>query len=149
MFARSLATVPGALASAITAPLAALGSVGSDASSFLGDGLSKAGSIRSGTPATDARETADPGADEDDGPDPAESVAEAWERMAERVPVRNPAATTPLEYARAAIDAGLPEGPVRRLTDLFRRVRYGPGAECDHHLERAREALDAVRGGDD
>lgn len=149
MFARGLGSVPAALASAIAAPLAALGSVGSGASSFLSDGLSKAGSIRSGTPETDARETATPPAEEDDGPEPAASVAEAWHRMVGRVSVRNPAATTPLEYARAATEHGLPEGPVRRLTDLFRRIRYGPDTESERTLEQARDALEDIRGGED
>jgi hypothetical protein len=149
MFARGLASIPVAIVSGIAAPLAALGSVGSGASSFVSDGLSKASSIRSDTPATDARATAAPETEADEGPDPVESVAEAWHRMVERVSVRNPVATTPVEYADAAIERGLPSGPVRRLTDLYRRIRYGPETESSPHLEQARDALERIRGGDD
>ncbi|NLV11173.1 DUF4129 domain-containing protein [Halomicrobium mukohataei] len=148
MLARTAVSVPAALAAGIVSPLAALASVGSDAVSFVDDGLSST-PVQRDTPETDPRATGGGEPDEAAGPEPVESVVEAWERMAERVSVRNPTATTPVEYARAAIDQGLPPQPVRRLTELFRRTRYGPDAESDSRLERARAALDSIRGGEE
>lgn len=143
---------PRALAAAAVAPFSALARVGSlfAGLSFLGGGLSGRTLLGSDPPADDARDRAPvdpaPAADEDE---PVPSVIAAWEAMASLVPVRNPDATTPAEYARRAIDAGLPAEPVRRLTALFREVRYGGRPESEERLTLARRALDAVTGGDD
>lgn len=131
------------------APLAALGGFSTDS---LGAGLVQWRRSADDAPTDDARDVAGIGAGEDDEsaePDPVDSVAEAWRRLAGRLTVENPDARTPGEYARRAVEAGLPSGPVRRLTRLFREVRYGGRAETDARVARARRALDALRGGDD
>lgn len=107
---------------------------------------------RGDSPTADAR---DAGAtvSEGDGPpvDPGpQSVEEAWERFVERVPVRRPAARTPGEIARVAVERGWPATPVRRLTHTFREVRYGGVPADEDRTERAAGALDRMddEGGD-
>jgi len=52
-------------------------------------------------------------------------VYRAYREMTAHLEVPTPAATTPREFAAAAIDAGLDPDDVETLTDLFERVRYG------------------------
>ncbi len=80
-------------------------------------------------------------------PEPAEtgplSVEEAWAAMTGLLGREDSA--TPGQYARAAIDRGLPADAVRRLTRAFQEVRYGGRADEDH-TAAAREAIDRIRG---
>lgn len=80
-----------------------------------------------------------PGSDEG-GP----TVEEAWTEMIELVPVGRRRTRTPGEYARAAIDAGLPADPVSRLTKTFREVRYGGYPPSADRTRRARDALERI-----
>jgi hypothetical protein len=80
-------------------------------------------------------------ATEDDGPF---TIEDAWQTMVERLPVRNPRATTATEYARAAIDAGLPREPVERLTRVFQEVKYG-GRPRESRRDVARDAASQFR----
>jgi hypothetical protein len=70
--------------------------------------------------------------------------------MVDLVPMRQRRSATPGDYARAAIDAGLPAGPVRRLTALFEEVRYGNQPSTADRVRSARSALRSLLdGGDD
>ncbi|QLH83976.1 DUF4129 domain-containing protein [Halosimplex pelagicum] len=88
--------------------------------------------------ATGSEET---GSDENDRK--RRSIRALWRRFARRVRPRRWRQSTPGEVSRAAIDRGLPERPVRALTDAFREVEYGDRA-TDDRSERAREAFDAI-----
>ncbi|MFC6973992.1 DUF4129 domain-containing protein [Halomicroarcula sp. GCM10025709] len=99
-------------------------------------------------PTTEDARTTGPTAAAGREPEPP-SLREAWESMVDLVPVRNPAATTPGEYARKAIDIGLPAAPVRRLTELFRAIEYGGADATSSRTEAARDALDHIRKGGD
>lgn len=52
-------------------------------------------------------------------------VYRAWREMTHPLDVDNPAASTPREFADAAVDAGIDPDDVETLTTLFERVRYG------------------------
>lgn len=113
------------------------------------DGLSRTGGSfrrRSSDDADDATSVASPpvGGDEDDGPRLPRSVEEAWTAMVELVPIRDRRSTTPGEYARAAIDAGLPATPVQRLTALFEETRYGDRPSTADRVQSARAALRSI-----
>lgn len=115
------------------------------------DGLSRAGgSFRRRSSSDDADEPAasavatSADGDEDDGPHLPRSVEEAWATMVELVPIRNRRSTTPGEYARAAIDAGLPATPVQRLTALFEETRYGDRPSTVDRVQSARAALRSI-----
>lgn len=82
-------------------------------------------------------------ADRIQGPRSAElenEVYRAWRDMTQHLDVSNPDASTPGEFATAAVDAGMDRSDVRRLTRLFERVRYG-GADPADHEETAVEIL--------
>lgn len=112
------------------------------------DGLRSGGTeLREDRPAADARSASDVDPEEPADPDPPGSVAEAWRRMVEAARVRRHETKTPVEVARAAVRRGLPAEPVGRLTNLFRRVRYG-GEGGPDVLSTAREALDDVEDAD-
>lgn len=103
-------------------------------------------SLRSGakgeSPDADARAAAGLDPARGDGTDESlSSVEDAWEAFVDPLPVSDPDATTPGEFARVAVDHGDPPTPVERLTSLFRRVRYGGDDSTD---ERTRAAADAV-----
>lgn len=53
------------------------------------------------------------------------AVYEAWNEMTQLLNVENPATTSPREFAGEAIDIGMHEDDVDRLTTLFEEVRYG------------------------
>ncbi|WP_415382718.1 DUF4129 domain-containing protein [Halosimplex sp. TS25] len=94
------------------------------------------------SPTADARATAsiDPDSEEESA-DPIRTVEGAWEAFAAPLPVEDPEARTPGEFARLAVEHGDPRGPVRRLTRAFRDVRYG-GRPPSGDLTRS--AIDAV-----
>ena len=66
----------------------------------------------------------------------------AWREMTEVLDVDRPASSTPAEFATAAVDAGVDEEPVTRLTGVFERVRYGGEDPTD---DRERQAVEALR----
>lgn len=153
---RALAALPRALGALLVAPFSALGAIGAVLSTdgvrgFLSGGVSGPTFLDDEKPASDARAAGGPEPDTDDAEDeePVDSVLEAWVAMTELVTVRNRRTRTPVEYAQRAIDAGLPAGPVRRLTALFREVRYGGRADSGERVTAARRALDALTGGDE
>ncbi len=79
------------------------------------------------------------------------SVADAWAEMRRLVSISNASARTPAEVARAAVDQGLPRGPVMRLTETFREVTYGqadPGGIRETAVAALRSVRDAVGGED-
>lgn len=74
------------------------------------------------------------------GPEtPRERVREAWRTLVSRAAVRDTRTTTPGQVANRALDAGLPAGPVRRLTAAFRTVEY-----TDADPESPAEAAEAA-----
>jgi hypothetical protein len=151
MAGRSLGALPVAFGALLAAPLQALGSLGSSGGllASLRGGITRPDFMEPDDPTTeDARTTASTPADDSEPAPP--TLREAWESMIDLVPVRNPAATTPGEYARKAIDIGLPAAPVQRLTELFRATEYGGADTTASRTEAARDALDRIRkGGDD
>ncbi|MFC7077321.1 DUF4129 domain-containing protein [Haloarcula halophila] len=150
MLGRSLGALPVAFGALLAAPLQALGSLGGSGGllASLRGGITRPEFMQPDDPTTeDARAVASTPAEESD-PDPP-TLREAWEAMVELVPVQNPAATTPGEYARTAIDIGLPAAPVRRLTELFRAIEYGGADTTSSRTEAARDALDQIRKGGD
>lgn len=70
------------------------------------------------------------------------AVFRAWREMTRELDVDNPTASTPAEFAAAAVDAGMAREDVTELTELFEAVRYG-GHDPD--ADRERRAVDALR----
>lgn len=70
------------------------------------------------------------------------AVFRAWREMTRELDVDNPTASTPAEFAAAAVDAGMAREDVTELTGLFEAVRYG-GHDPD--ADRERRAVDALR----
>lgn len=146
--AAGLATVVGGGSRATGGLLAGLGglfsSSGGSLLSITGvlSGLASGGSDDASgrAPEADAR-TAAP-VDPESSDDPIRTVEGAWEAFADPLPVRDPEARTPGELARTAVDRGDPAGPVERLRDVFRDVRYGGAPATD---DRARTAVEAAR----
>ena len=78
-------------------------------------------------------------------------VYRAWREMTEALDVDRPASATPAEFATAAVEAGVDEGPVSELTEVFERVRYGGADPTDDRERRAAAALrriEAEHGGE-
>jgi hypothetical protein len=69
-------------------------------------------------------------------------VYRAWDEMTRHLDVPNPTSSTPAEFARAAIDAGMAREDVDALTEVFEVVRYGA---ADATERREREAVAALR----
>jgi hypothetical protein len=69
-------------------------------------------------------------------------VYRAWREMTEVLDVENRETTTPREFSRQAVDAGIAPDDVRELTDLFEAVRYGGESPTD---DREQRALDVLR----
>lgn len=69
-------------------------------------------------------------------------VYRAWDEMTRLLELPNPEASTPAEFAAAAVDAGMDADDVSELTDLFEAVRYGGVAPT---AERERRAVGALR----
>lgn len=74
-------------------------------------------------------------------PDSENAVYRAWARMTEPLDVERPEASTPGEFADAALAAGLDADDVDELTELFEQVRYGTTPITDDHERRARATL--------
>ena len=66
----------------------------------------------------------------------------AWREMTGSLDVESPETTTPREFERAAVEAGMDRGDVTALTELFESVRYG-GLEPTDEQERA--AVETLR----
>ena len=64
-------------------------------------------------------------------------VYRAWREMTARLDIENPEATTPREFQRASVDAGMAPDDVRELTRLFEQVRYGGESATADREERA------------
>ncbi|WP_436928804.1 DUF4129 domain-containing protein [Halosimplex halobium] len=76
--------------------------------------------------------------------DPGEAIARAWVDLVERADVADPAARTPAEVRRIAVESGLDPDAVATLTGAFRAVRYGGEPPTDPRraaVRRARRAL--------
>lgn len=149
---RGLVRFPRAVGALTVAPFQALGGLGSGDGllSSLRDGIERPSLFDSaGDESGPSSGRAEPA--EDDGLDvDSLSVRDAWAAMTEHVTVSNPASTTPGEYARAAIERGLPAEPVQRLTDLFREVEYGGRPQSEDRTAAARAAVERLlRWGDE
>lgn len=68
-------------------------------------------------------------------------VYRAWHEMTDRLDVANPDASTPSEFADAAIAAGIDCEDVAELTALFEEVRYGDATPTEAREDRALAAL--------
>lgn len=68
-------------------------------------------------------------------------VYRAWREMTTPLAVDNPAASTPREFATAAVDAGLDPEDVETLTTLFERVRYGAEPLTDEDRDQVVRVL--------
>jgi hypothetical protein len=80
----------------------------------------------------------------DDGPP---IVERAWWSLVSLVGLRRISSRTPGDVAREAKAAGLPDGPVDRLTEAFRAVKYG-GRDPERYADEASEAEAELDGGD-
>jgi len=68
-------------------------------------------------------------------------IYRAWVEMTDLLEVAHPEASTPEDFADAAVEAGMRREDVEELTDLFRTVRYGPEGATPGREQRAVEAL--------
>lgn len=84
----------------------------------------------------------------DDETPPAVAVREAFRELVRMLGIRGWRTMTPGEIARAATDRGLPEGPVRAVTDAFRDVEYGGVEPSEALRDRVAGALSLLRDGD-
>lgn len=78
---------------------------------------------------------------------PQDEVRRAWLTMVTQLDLSRPQARTPLECARAAVDAGMDPEAVETVTTVFQEVRYGEQSVTDKHRERARAGLRQLNGG--
>lgn len=69
------------------------------------------------------------------------AVYRAWKEMTDLLDVPNPEASTPAEFAAAAVDAGMAVDDVDELTGLFETVRYGTADPTEDREDRAHAAL--------
>lgn len=79
-----------------------------------------------------------------EGADATNAVYRAWREMTEALEVSNPESTTPAEFERAAIAAGMARDDVHELTRLFEEVRYGDAPVSVSRERRARRALEHI-----
>jgi hypothetical protein len=75
------------------------------------------------------------------GADADNEVYRAWREMTDRLAVPRTDATTPAEFADAAVAAGFEREDVAELTRLFEEVRYGDAPATADREERAVAAL--------
>ncbi len=76
-------------------------------------------------------------------------VYRAWAAMVDHLAVDRPEATTPGEFADAAVDAGMAREDVTALTELFEEVRYGerdPGARAELAVDTLRRIEERYAG---
>lgn len=71
------------------------------------------------------------------------AVYRAWLEMTSLLNIENPDTAAPLDFAEAAVAAGLEEDDVYELTELFTEVRYG-GKSAEDREERATEVLRTI-----
>lgn len=88
----------------------------------------------------DADEPGDPAFPVEPAPD--NDVYRAWVALAAGL---DGTQRTPAAVADRAVEAGLPEGAVAELTDLFREVRYGDADPTEERERRAEAALSRIR----
>jgi len=69
------------------------------------------------------------------------AVYRSWHEMTAHLDVERPDASTPAEFADAAVDAGMDRDDVAELTRLFEAVRYGDAPATAERAERATAAL--------
>ena len=72
------------------------------------------------------------------------AVYRAWVEMTAPLGVRDPETTTPGQFERAAVDAGLDPEDVRTVTALFEAVRYGDEPVTEERERQAVEALERI-----
>jgi len=144
-FPGAMAAVGSGLATTLGGSLLAIPGGLSSIATGLSNPFGKDGNL----PGSDARDAAgvpDPDRTDEAAEDlPPQSVEEAWAKMTGGLPVRNRDAKTPAELARIAVERGLPEEAVTRLTAVFREVRYGPAGSTPRHLEIARSAIERIQ----
>jgi hypothetical protein len=75
-------------------------------------------------------------------------VERAWWSLVSLVGLRRVSRRTPGDVARKAKAAGLPDGPVDRLTEAFRAVKYG-GRDPEQYADEASRAEAELDGGDE
>ena len=75
------------------------------------------------------------------GDDLDNAVYRAWREMVADLPVANPEASTPADFADAAVEAGMDADDVAEVTALFEAVRYGDRPVTETRAERATDAL--------
>ena len=150
-FGRVVAGIPSAFAGGVSGAAGALfggladlpGSVGR-----LATGAATRGGAETDAADSDAVPTDD--LRDDRTEDEPRSIDDAWDALTDRVDLSNPEARTPGEFARAAIDRGLPAEPVRRLTGVVRDVTSGGLPRTEERVRAARSAHEAIDdGGDD
>jgi hypothetical protein len=71
-------------------------------------------------------------------------IYRAWVEMTAHLDVPHPESSTPGEFQRAAVDAGVDPDTVGELTALFERVRYGDEPPTEETEARAVDALRAM-----
>ena len=86
-------------------------------------------------------EDGDADATEDWAVEPANEVDRLWLTMVRRLDVDDPETTTPTEFAREAVRAGMDPDGVRTLTGVFEEVRYGDTGVTEDRERRARDAF--------
>jgi transglutaminase-like putative cysteine protease len=103
---------------------------------------------RGGTPdEADFEEAVDEVVDAAEREDVTITIEEAWERMVRRLDVPNPSVRTPGEYARWAVEAGMPAEEVHRLTRVFRDAEYGVSPPDESDGQTASEAIEGIERG--
>jgi hypothetical protein len=68
-------------------------------------------------------------------------VYRAWREMTTHLRVDHPKASTPAEFAAAAVEAGMDRADVTELTQVFEEVRYGGEEATEDREQRAIRAL--------
>lgn len=96
-------------------------------------------------PGEDPRTNADGSESEGDSRAPPATIEEAWRRMVAALSVRGSETRTPTEIAAAAVERGLPAGPVERLTTAVQQVAYGGYDATDERTDRALSAYERIR----
>lgn len=150
-FARLFGGIPAAFAGGISGAAGALFGGLADVPESVGR-IATGAATRGGaeTDATDRDAVPTDDLRDDRTEDEPPSIDDAWDALTDRVDLSNPEARTPGEFARAAIDRGLPAEPVRRLTGVVRDVTYGGLPRTEERVRAARSAHEAIDdGGDD